>query len=140
MRTIGVSRIRSLTLKFQAPRSPSPHLSIFRPAISLSRFSVTLKTVLPPPPAVLDPALGTRRCLIPSLRARRRLDPGLRWCRRHPLPQAVDLYPTSLKARHRHPLPATIDLNPISLRARRHHPLPAAIDPTSLGERRCYRP
>jgi hypothetical protein len=49
-----VSRIRSLALKVQVPRSLSPHLAIFRP-YALSRSSVSLDTVMPPPHAVLDP-------------------------------------------------------------------------------------
>jgi hypothetical protein len=88
-----MSRIRSRTLKFQAPCSLSPHLAIFHPRslslfLSLSRSSIALETVSPPvPSAVLDPGPGARRRLVPGPGAHHRLilgpgachllDPGL---------------------------------------------------------------
>jgi hypothetical protein len=66
----GASRIRFLTLKFQAPRSLSPHLTIFLP-YALSCSSVALDM------SCRRPLSSSTPLPHPGLRARRRLDLGL---------------------------------------------------------------
>jgi hypothetical protein len=110
---MGASRIRSLTLKFQAPHTLSPHLAIFL-LCALSHSSVALDTIVPPPPAVLDLGPRARRCLIPGLRACHHLDPGLRARYRRPPPQAIDTVtpPPSSSSSPRHYRTAADDLDP----------------------------
>jgi hypothetical protein len=89
-----------------------PVHSNFRPR-ALSRSVVALETIAPPPPPVVqDPTSRAHRHLIAGSRASCRFNPSLRARCRHPLPQAVDLDPTSLKACHCYPLPQVIDLDP----------------------------
>jgi hypothetical protein len=136
----------SHTLKFQAPRSLSPHIAIFHPC-ALSRSSVTLKIIaLPPPSVVLIPGPKAHRRLIPNPDACRCLDPSLRVRRRHRLPQviraplprsplehtaAIDLYPTSLRVHHCHPLPQALDM---ALSEGNTPPLPHVIVCVNLTE------
>jgi hypothetical protein len=117
--TRGASCIRPRALKFQAPRSLSPHLANFHPC-ALSRSSIPLETImLLPPHAVLNLGPRARHLLVPSPGARRRVDLGLGAHRHHPLPQAVCaplLVIVALPPSTSTPSPSecavTVDLNP----------------------------
>jgi hypothetical protein len=97
-------------------RSLSPHLAIFRPRV-LSRSSVTLGTVVPPPPAVLDPGPEHAAASTPVC----------------PLPQAVDTIalPPSTMTLPLSERAAAVYLDSTSLRARHHRALPQALDTAS---------
>jgi hypothetical protein len=133
-----MSHIRSRVLKFQAMRSPSPHLTIFHPH-ALAHSFITLETIAPPP-AVLDPGPRARHRLIPGLGARHRLDCGLRAHRHRPLPQAICVPllvivvpPPSTSTPPPSERATAVNLDPSSLGACHHCPLPQALD-MAFGE------
>jgi hypothetical protein len=94
--TRGASRIWSRAPRFQAQRSLSPQLANFCPC-ALSHSAITLITIAPPPPAILNPGPGARHRLIIGPRVRRHLNPSLRAHRHHPLPHSLDPTPFSLR-------------------------------------------
>jgi hypothetical protein len=105
------------------PRALSRTLSNFL----LPPSALALDTILPLPPAVLDPGPRACHCLIPGIGAHHHFNPSLGACRRRPLPQALNtiaLPPST-------PPPSKCAITILFIRASHCQPLPQSAPPPS---------